>query len=98
MNYTERYKAADAIANPVEREVAQAIIETEWNIEHTTERLESARKHVEDVAARKSDYSYADTIEAWLRDWRSAYTELAELNHKLELLNHIARAGEHADS
>jgi len=98
MNFAERYKAADAIADPVARKLACAIVDTEWEIEHTTSRLESARKQVEEAAARKSDYSYADTIESWLRNWRSTYADLAEQNHKLELLNHIARAGGRADS
>ena len=98
MTMQERYKAAEAISNPVERELAHAIIQTEWDIQHTTARLESARKRVEDAATYKSDYSYADNIEGWLRGWREAYAELVEQNHKLQLLNHLARAGEREDT
>jgi len=98
MDFAERFKAADAIVNPVERELAQAIVQTEWDIRHTKSRLDSARKRVEDAATNKSDFSYADNIEGWLRNWRSAYADLAEQEHTLELLNHIARAGKRADS
>ena len=98
MTLDERYEATKAITDPIARRLARTIIETEYDIQHTTARVEAARKRVEDAATSKSDYSYADNIEGWLRTWRSAYADLAEQNHKLALLNHLARAGEPADS
>lgn len=98
MTLDERFEATKAIADPVARELARRIIDTEWEIQQTTKRVEAARKQVEDAAASESRYSYADSIEGWLRNWRSAYADLVELNHTLKLLNHLARAGEREDT
>ena len=91
MTLDEKWNAAHAITDPTERKLAFAIVETEWEIQSITKRLEDKRKRVEDTAARPSSAMYADTIEGWLRDWRGEYTQLAEKSRTLALLNHLIR-------
>ena len=94
MTLDEKFQAAHAITDPAERKLAFAIVETEWEIQSITMRLETARKRVEDAATRPSSAMFADSIEGWLRDWRSEYARLLQKSHALELLNHLARASE----
>lgn len=94
MTLDEKWNAAHAITDPTERKLAFAIVETEWEIQSITKRLEEKRKRVEDAAVRPSSAMFADTIEGWLRDWRNEYTQLAEKSRTLALLNHLARVAE----
>lgn len=94
MTLDERFEAAHSITDPTERKLAFAIVETEWEIQSITKRLETARKRVEDAATRPSSAMFADRIEGLLRDWRSEYAQLLLKSHALELLNHLARAAD----
>ena len=98
MTLDEKYQAAHAITDPTQRKLAFAIVETEWEIQSITKRLEAARKRVEDTATRPSSAMFADRIEGWLRDWRGEYAQLLQKSHALELLNHLARAAELEDA
>lgn len=91
MNLDEKYTAAKALTDPAARKLALAIVETEYRIETINERLEKARKRVEEAAARPTASGYADHIEGWLRDWREEYARLIQETRALELLNHLSR-------
>lgn len=98
MTLDERFQAAHAITDPTARKIEFAIVEAEWDIQNISKRLETARKRVEDAAARPSAAMYADSIEGWLRDWRSEYAQLLQKTQALELLNHLARSAEPEDA
>jgi hypothetical protein len=98
MTLDERFQAAHAITDPTTRKIEFAIVEAEWDIQNINKRLETARKRVEDAAARPSAAMYADSIEGWLHDWRSEYTQLLQKTQALALLNHLARSAEPEDA